>query len=259
METLAEQIANFLAYSSQYRDKGVKFTYTKKVKVSKKPEHLAGLSVSERSVDRITVMNENVENGIVKKFIEMRYKSEKKKFTYEDFLIRELEILEKYKKPVRDLYEYQYYPIVRSLKERLEKLQKGKVTIKLKPEKKIKTKIAPQVESFEELFSNIEFADPCLKMLMDLEKPVINSDNHYIGNNKGVFPLWVKLLIKNSKMRKLSDITFSYILNKKIKNLNLQNDGREFRHNYSRLEKDSVENQLLKAIKKLPNLPKTEN
>ena len=48
--------------------------------------------------------------------------------------------------------------------------------------------------TFEELFFNPKHAEPCLRILSELEKPAIDGMNNYIGIAKGVFPLWVKVL-----------------------------------------------------------------
>lgn len=101
-----------------------------------------------------------------------------------------------------------------------------------------------QPKTFEELFYNPEHAEPCLKILSELQPPVIDAINNYIGKAKGVFPLWVKVL-KNHKpeplIKHFSDIIYKDLLNQKVKGLNLTKDASEFRKQYVRLEKSKIE------------------
>jgi hypothetical protein len=97
---------------------------------------------------------------------------------------------------------------------------------------------------FEELFYNPEHAEPCLQILSELEPPVIDAINNYIGKAKGIFPLWVKVL-KNHKpqplMKHFKDTVYKDLLNKKVKGLNLTKDASEFRKEYKRLETNKIE------------------
>ncbi|MEJ7739613.1 MAG: hypothetical protein WKF97_19485 [Chitinophagaceae bacterium] len=99
-------------------------------------------------------------------------------------------------------------------------------------------------KSFEELFYNSQHAEPCLDILRELEPPVIDAINSYIGKNKGVIPLWLKVL-KNNKpnpiIRHCSDVIYKDLLNQKIKGLNLSRDASEFRKQYTRLKNDNTE------------------
>jgi hypothetical protein len=99
-------------------------------------------------------------------------------------------------------------------------------------------------KTFKELFYNPENAEPCLKILSELQPPVIDAINNYIGKAKGVFPLWIKVL-KNHKPQPLikhfKDNVYKDLLNQKIKGLNLSKDASEFRKQYARLENDKTE------------------
>jgi hypothetical protein len=111
------------------------------------------------------------------------------------------------------------------------------------PSQQIKTE-QETPKTFEELFYNPENAEPCLKILRELEFPVIDEINNYIGKAKGVFPLWVNIL-KTYKPKPLikhfKDIVYKDLLNQKIKGLNLTKDASEFRKQYVRLEKSKIE------------------
>ena len=99
-------------------------------------------------------------------------------------------------------------------------------------------------KTFEELFYNPEHAEPCLKILSELQPPVIDAINNYIGKAKGVFPLWVKVL-KNHKPKPLiknyKDTVYKDLLNNKVIGLNLTKDASEFRKHYVRLENNKIE------------------
>jgi hypothetical protein len=101
-----------------------------------------------------------------------------------------------------------------------------------------------QPKIFEELFYNPEHAEPCLKILSELQPPVIDAINNYIGKAKGVFPLWVKVL-KNHKpeplIKHFKDTVYKDLLNQKVKGLKLTPDASEFRKSYVRLEKNKIE------------------
>ena len=98
--------------------------------------------------------------------------------------------------------------------------------------------------TFEELFYNPNDAEICLEILSELFPPSIDAANNYIGNNKGIFPLWIRVLKENKPkplIRHYKDIIYKNLLNSKIHGLNLSKDASEFRKQYSRLEKDRVE------------------
>lgn len=101
-----------------------------------------------------------------------------------------------------------------------------------------------QPKTFEELFYNPVNAEPCLKILSELQPPVIDAINNYIGKAKGVFPLWVKVL-KNHKpeplIKHFKDTVYKDLLNQKVNGLNLTKDASEFRKQYVRLENDKIE------------------
>jgi hypothetical protein len=101
---------------------------------------------------------------------------------------------------------------------------------------------APQ--TFEELFYNPEHAEPCLSILRELQPPVIDAINNYIGKAKGVLPLWIKVLQKHNPkplIKPFKDSVYKDLLNQKIKGLNLSKDASEFRKQYKRVENYKTE------------------
>jgi hypothetical protein len=113
------------------------------------------------------------------------------------------------------------------------------------PPQQTETKTEQEIpKTFEELFYNTKHAEPCLKILSELQPPVIDAINNYIGKAKGVFPLWVKVL-KHHKpeplIKHFKDTVYKDLLNQKVKGLNLTKDASEFRKQYVRLERGKTE------------------
>lgn len=104
---------------------------------------------------------------------------------------------------------------------------------------------------FEDLFYNQINAEPCLTILKDLD--IINSRNEYIFKNKGIIPLWVKLLKNNNPaiIKPFSDKDYVKILNSKIINLNLTNDASEFRKQYKRIDNSDYNLHIKSLISQL--------
>lgn len=131
----------------------------------------------------------------------------------------------------------QLYKAKKILKNELERSR----TNSQQDEKKTEQEIP---KTFEELFYKAEHAEPCLKILSELQPPVIDAINNYIGKAKGVFPLWVKVL-KNHKpeplIKHFKDAVYKDLLNQKVKGLNLSKDASEFRKQYKRVENDKIE------------------
>jgi hypothetical protein len=99
-------------------------------------------------------------------------------------------------------------------------------------------------KTFEELFYNPEHAEPCLRILSELQPPLIDAINNYIGKAKGVFPLWVKVLKKHAPhplIKHFKDNVYKDLLNQKIKGLNLSKDASEFRKQYKMIENNKIE------------------
>jgi hypothetical protein len=102
----------------------------------------------------------------------------------------------------------------------------------------------PRPKSFEELFYNPNDAEPCLRILGEIPRPAIDAANNYIGNAKGIFPMWIRVL-QNHKPKPLikpfPDSTYKDLLNQKVYGLKLTNDASEFRKVYKRLEYNKIE------------------
>src|SRR5690606_8423881 len=112
-------------------------------------------------------------------------------------------------------------------------------TIKINPKKN-----RTQPQTFESIFHNPQHIEVCLDILRELDPPVIDATNNYIGKAKGIFPLWIKVL-KTYKpkpiIKHFEDKVYKDLLNEKIIGLNLTKDASEFRKTYKRLENNQVE------------------
>ncbi|MEO6669287.1 MAG: hypothetical protein ABIN36_07415 [Ferruginibacter sp.] len=115
---------------------------------------------------------------------------------------------------------------------------------KKEPKAKPQTDTTTLQQSFEDIFYDASNAEKCLKILRELQPPVIDALNNYIGKSKGILPLWLKVL-KNHKpeplIKHFGDMAYKNILNNTLKGLNLSKDASEFRKQYVRLNSDKVE------------------
>lgn len=98
--------------------------------------------------------------------------------------------------------------------------------------------------NFENLFINPDEAISYLKVLQKIEPNILDINFNYIGKNKGVFPLWVKLLRSANIIQNYTDVVYKDFLNNKINNLNLSKDASEFRKTYSRIDNSDIETDL---------------
>lgn len=106
--------------------------------------------------------------------------------------------------------------------------------------------------SFESLFKDEASADASLMILKNLERPVINESNVYIGYSKGVIPMWISVLkgYPDYVRHDISDLLLSKILNSKIIGLNLSKDASEFRTQYARLQGNELKLEMKSLFSK---------
>lgn len=110
---------------------------------------------------------------------------------------------------------------------------------KLNREKTINKNKGQIPTNFQGIFLKPEMADNYLKVLNDIQPPIIDINYNYIGNNKGFFPLWIDILKRKSPkiIEHFPDIVYKNLLNQKVKGLNLSKDASEFKKHYKRAEK----------------------
>jgi hypothetical protein len=60
-------------------------------------------------------------------------------------------------------------------------------------------------KTFEELFYNIDFVNPCIDILKELKSPFIDTDYNYIGKLKGVYCIWIEELTKQGIIKSYSE------------------------------------------------------
>jgi len=112
----------------------------------------------------------------------------------------------------------------------------------------------PELETpatFEELFYDAAQAEPCLRILREIDPPTLDAINNYIGKSKGIFPLWIKVLKEQTPeplIKHFPNIVYKNLLNQKVKGLNLSKDASEFRKHYKRLENNGVKEDLKRIL-----------
>ena len=60
-------------------------------------------------------------------------------------------------------------------------------------------------KTFDELFYNSNFVNPCIDILKELKHPFIDTDYNYIGKLKGVYCIWINELIKEGIIKRYND------------------------------------------------------
>ena len=112
----------------------------------------------------------------------------------------------------------------------------------------------PELETpatFEELFYDAAQAEPCLRILREIDPPTLDAINNYIGKSKGIFPLWIKVLKEQTPeplIKHFPNIVYKNLLNQKVKGLNLSKDASEFRKHYKQLENNGVKEDLKRIL-----------
>lgn len=180
----------------------------------------------------------------VQVFFEQRMSSYKDSYTPNEKIESELEILEKLPinsqdyKILKSRY-IEYLLSQRSIKANLKKKKKGELD---------------EPKSFEEIFYNPSDANVCLDILKSLERPVLDSNDNYIGNAKGVFPIWIKVLQTHppkALLKPLKAKVFKDFLNQRIKGLDLTADASEFRKSYKRIYNSDIEVEMKTILSQL--------
>jgi len=131
--------------------------------------------------------------------------------------------------------------------------QQDEIFYKCEDENKLPLKEVVKDIKFIDLFYNTNDAEHCLSILRDLDKPLINSRNEYIGINKGKIPLWINLLKNHSKalVKHFPDKIYVKALNQEIKNLRLTSDASEFRKTYKRVENSDLDLEIKSLLSQL--------
>jgi hypothetical protein len=99
-----------------------------------------------------------------------------------------------------------------------------------------------QIFSFKDMFVEEALAEPCFDILKKIDPPYVNQANEYIGNCKGIFSLWYKVLneMGNIVKPKLSSIELTNAIESRLPNIKLSKDGSTFRKTYKRLDEKSL-------------------
>lgn len=89
------------------------------------------------------------------------------------------------------------------------------------PQEPVKT--PPQIEksTFDELFHESKYIEPCINLLKQLDPPLIDSDCNFIGNNKSAICIWVDEMVRNGIMKPQQGKTFALLIPQRIKGLSI--------------------------------------
>lgn len=84
-------------------------------------------------------------------------------------------------------------------------------------------KTPPQVQksTFDELFHESKYIEPCINLLKQLDPPLIDSDCNFIGNNKNAICIWVDEMVRNGIMKPQQGKTFALLIPQRIKGLSI--------------------------------------
>jgi hypothetical protein len=87
----------------------------------------------------------------------------------------------------------------------------------------VETKKKQEVpETFEQLFYDASFIEPCIGILKDIEPPLIDTESNYIGKLKGVFCVWIDEMVRQGIVKSFSDRKiYSSLLPQKIKRFSI--------------------------------------
>ena len=107
---------------------------------------------------------------------------------------------------------------------------------KEQPQVYVKTKTVRETpKTFEELFYNIDFVNPCIDILKELKSPFIDTDYNYIGKSKGVYCVWIEELKKQGIIKHYSERKiYASLIPTKIKGFSI--DESMFGKHHSRAE-----------------------
>ena len=89
---------------------------------------------------------------------------------------------------------------------------------------------------FKELFNNPLDAEPCLDILRQIDPPFIDSSNNCIRRNKGIYGVWLEVLISKGTIKKLSRVQIAKVLNATINNLDISADAKELNGKYKTVQ-----------------------
>jgi hypothetical protein len=107
-----------------------------------------------------------------------------------------------------------------------------------KPEKQI-----PNI--FDEIFIDPKMIEPCIDILRQFDKPVIDRSYNFIGKNKTIVCIWVEELRQSTIIANFSDLLYTSLLNQKFPGLDMTKDGSLFRKISKRAETKRKDIQVL--------------
>lgn len=99
-------------------------------------------------------------------------------------------------------YYQQYY---RAVLNYLKSFEEEEETTSTPPPRKNQTPELDTPATFDELFHHSDLVAPCLDILKEIEPPLIDTENNYIGGLKGAFCIWVDEMQRQGIIKYQSD------------------------------------------------------
>jgi len=93
-----------------------------------------------------------------------------------------------------------------------------------------------QINHLKEIFDNPVYYAQCINILKEIDPPVINGNNKYIGRNKSMLCIWIDELKRRSFIKPCPDDIYAKLLNEALPGLNMTKDGSLFRKRSIRAE-----------------------
>jgi hypothetical protein len=84
-----------------------------------------------------------------------------------------------------------------------------------------------------------------------IDPPAISDENRYIGKNKGVFTIWIRVL-EGEYIHRQSHREYARLLNAEIKGLKLTDNGSELSKYYDKVETDGTEANIKSCLNLIP-------
>jgi hypothetical protein len=113
-------------------------------------------------------------------------------------------------------------------------------------------------KTFEEVFYNIDFVNPCIDILKELKSPFVDTDYNYIGKLKGIYCIWIEELTKQGIIKGYSERKiYASLIPTKIKGFSI--DESMFGKYHKRAENYRLDIKSKISIIKLSQVSQKEN
>lgn len=133
-----------------------------------------------------------------------------------------------------------YHSYLEFLQDRMDNLNNDKIYQSIKNPNQIPTATTkPSPKSFDELFRDKKYIDPCVDVLRKIKQPLVDVGLNYIGKSKSAFYVWLDEMQRQGYIFHCSEIVYIHLLNNKFSGLDIKSkDGSIFRKANPRAEDD---------------------